>query len=633
MNPLTTTYHFRQLKAAVAPPESWRLLDQTVARWVRVHGGSPLLAQVAGWASHVEAYGDSALPLTSASHRGMSPLAAEQRNELAAEPMLAVAGSGDGGGTPFVMDHDYFYLRRNYLHEVAVAQQVRTRRATALPAGIADAECIDTLFQGDTAESVQPQRRAVAQVLGKRLFVLTGGPGTGKTTTVLRMLMMLIKDRAALGQRAPIIRIAAPTGKAAQRLSESLRDGAKRMSETQRPSGWAPEVTWQPLDALWYPHLESALGAEASTLHRLLGSRGRHGGFSHHAGNPVPADIVIVDEASMIDLDMLRNLLNALQDDTALILVGDADQLTSVGTGSVLLDLVGAMETEHAADLVRLSHSFRADQSLLPINEAIRTGDIAAFDVAWSAAAAKAIRRSVATVADLRRALVAWAATLRATLQQAGAFEAVSPENQAGILKVLHGLRKRQLLCALRGGEFGADAANAVIERQLKGHAELGAEATWYPGRAVMITRNDYTVGLFNGDVGLCLRDEDGVLGVWFETTVQAGVAAVETVDTTAGSEVNRRAVCFAPGSLPEHQGAFAVTIHKSQGSEYDHVAVLLPPDAENRILSRQLLYTGVSRAKLSVEIWGSNAAVEAAIATPIVRAGMLRKRLERPSD
>ncbi|MEO7067788.1 MAG: exodeoxyribonuclease V subunit alpha [Rhodanobacter sp.] len=632
MKTLAPTYHFRRLASSVAPPESWRMLDQTVARWVRVHGGSPLLAQVAGWASHVEAYGDSALPLTDANRHGMSPLSIEERHALTAEPMLAVAGSEDGGGTPFVIDHDHFYLRRNYLHEVAVAQHIRARRTTPPTDVATSAKDIDTLFQGDADEPVQPQRDAVAQVLGKRLFVLTGGPGTGKTTTVLRMLMMLIKHRVEGGQSAPSIRIAAPTGKAAQRLSESLRDGAKRMRGPQPPADRATAASWQPLDATWYPHLEAALGAEASTLHRLLGSRGRHGGFSHHAGNPVPADIVIVDEASMIDLDKLRNLLDALRDDTALILVGDADQLTSVGTGSVLLDLVGAMEAEHAADLVRLSHSFRADQSLLPINEAIRTGDIAAFAVAWSAAGSKAIRRSVATTTDLHRALVSWSATLRTVLQAAGAFDAMAPVDQAHILKALHGLRERQLLCALREGEFGAEAANAVIERQLKGRSELGAEATWYPGRAVMITRNDYTVGLFNGDVGLCLRDENGVLGVWFEATVQAGAPGAEAEDAMADSEVNRRAVCFAPGSLPEHQGAFAVTIHKSQGSEYDHVSVLLPPDAENRILSRQLLYTGVSRAKRSVEIWGSDAAVEAAIATPIVRAGMLRRRLEEPS-
>lgn len=625
------SYHFRRIAGETPPPESWRMLDATVARWVLAHGGSPLLAQLAGWTSHAEGRGDSALLLTgdAAGRYGMPRWSAQQLADVEAEPMVALAGDSDSGGTPFVLDHPHFYLRRNYLHEAAVARHVRTRRATSLPAGLAMPADIDALFQGDTSARVQPQRQAVAQVLGKRIFVLTGGPGTGKTTTVLRMLMMLIKDRAARARPSPTIRISAPTGKAAQRLSESLRDGAERMRASQRPSQLAADIAWQPLGPAWHPHIECALGAEASTLHRLLGSRGRHGGFTHHADNPIPADIVIVDEASMVDLAMLRNLLDALRDDTALILVGDADQLTSVGTGSVLLDLVGAMEAASAPDLVRLIHSFRADQSLVPINEAIRQGDALAFDAAWLAAGGKAIRRQVATSQDLRGALGHWSAALKSTLQTAGALDMVPKADQRRVLKALDGLRQRQLLCALREGEFGAEAANALIERRLKASADVASDVEWYPGRAVMITRNDYTVGLFNGDVGLCLRDEDGNLGVWFEVTVQGSTATVGASLAAGGAhEASRRAVCFAPGGLPNHQGAFAVTIHKSQGSEYDHVAVLLPPDAENRILSRQLLYTGVSRAKQIVELWGTDVACQIAIATPVRRASGLAARM-----
>jgi len=615
------TYHFRRLAGEATPPEAWRLLDVTVARWVLAHGGSALLAQVAGWASHAEGQGDSALLLSgeAAARHGMPAWSAQHLAAVQAEPMVALAGDTDHGGTPFVLDPPHFYLRRNYLHETAVARHVRWRRATPLPAGSATTAEIDALFHGDAGAQVQPQRQAVAQVIGKRLFVLTGGPGTGKTTTVLRMLMMLIRDRAARGQNAPTIRISAPTGKAAQRLSESLRDGAGRMRDRERAQD---EVDWR-------PHLEGALDAQASTLHRLLGSRGRHGGFVHHANNPVPADIVIVDEASMVDLAMLRNLLDALREDAALILVGDADQLTSVGTGSVLLDLVDTMEAGHAADLVRLSHSFRADQSLVPINEAIRRGDNATFVATWDAAGARAIRREVATAQDLREALGSWSAALSATLRDAGALDAVAKTDQANVLRALDALRQRQLLCALREGDFGAETANANIERKLKARAEVAADVEWYPGRAVMITRNDYSAGLFNGDVGLCLRDERGTLAVWFEVTVQGHAATRgETLAAGAPQPEGRRAVSFAPGSLPDHQGAFAVTVHKSQGSEYDHVAVLLPPDPQNRILSRQLLYTGMSRAKRMVELWATEAAIEAAMATPVRRASGLAGRI-----
>jgi exodeoxyribonuclease V alpha subunit len=433
------------------------------------------------------------------------------------------------------------------------------------------------------------------------------------------MLMMLIRERTARMQAAPTIRIGAPTGKAAQRLSESLRDGVARM---RAQANAARDFDWQ-------AQLDGALGAEASTLHRLLGSRGRHGGFVHHADNPVPADIVIVDEASMVDLAMLRNLLDALREDAALILVGDADQLTSVGTGSVLLDLVGAMEAEHAPDLVRLSHSFRADQSLVPINEAIRRGDADAFAAAWRAAGDKALRRPLADAQDLARALARWSTALAATLQEAGALDVVAKADQRGVLAALDALRQRQLLCALREGEFGAATANAIIERRLKGRLGVAPDDEWYPGRAVMITRNDYTAGLFNGDVGLCLRDENGNLAIWFEVTVQ-GAAAIdgETLAAGAAHHAGRRAVSFAPAGLPEHQGAFAVTIHKSQGSEYDHVAVLLPPDPQHRILSRQLLYTGMSRARQGLELWAADAACDTALATPVRRASGLAARI-----
>jgi exodeoxyribonuclease V alpha subunit len=188
------------------------------------------------------------------------------------------------------------------------------------------------------------------------------------------------------------------------------------------------------------------------------------------------------------------------------------------------------------------------------------------------------------------------------------------------IERALAGLRRQQLLCALREGEFGAGQVNEVIEAQLRAGLDGYAEQVWYPGRAVMITRNDYASDLFNGDVGLCLRhcDIDGAerLQVWFEASPTADV----------------RVRGFAPGSLPALQGAFALTVHKSQGSEYGRVAVLLPPDASSPMLSRQMLYTALSRARQSVEIWGSQAATHAALLSPMWRSGQLRQRLDPKS-
>ncbi len=628
------SYHFRRLANEPAVPESWRLLDHTVARWVTTHGGSPLLAILAGWASYADGHGDSALPLggEAAGRHGMAPLDASALAKIMAEAMVAVIdprpeGDAADPNTPFVIDDGHFYLRRNHLHEAAVSRHVAHRRSHADAGPDVSPADIDALFDGDADKSVRAQRAAVTQVCGKRLFVLTGGPGTGKTTTVLRMLMLLLKRRATTGSESTLIRISAPTGKAAQRLSESLREGAARMSDS---------ATRLPVE--WQPHLDATLGAQASTLHRLLGSRGQRGGFVHHAGNPVPADILVVDEASMVDLAMLRNLLDALREDATLILVGDADQLTSVGTGSVLLDLVGAMEEQGDSDLVRLSHSFRADQSLVPVNEAVRSGDVVAFTAACDAAGDQVLQVSMGSVGDLSAALGRWAADLEAGLREAGAFDPLpagcdNAAEQRAVLSALDGLRERQLLCALREGEFGAETANDQLEALLRSGASRDQlsihDGEWYPGRAVMITRNDYTAGLFNGDVGICLRDGEGSLGVWFEVNMQTS-AAREPMDGTdhGPTSISRQVVRFATGALPGYQGAFAITVHKSQGSEYRHVAVLLPPDPDNRVLSRQLLYTGLSRARQGVQVWADRAALERAINTPARRWSGLRSKL-----
>ncbi|QOW23061.1 AAA family ATPase [Novilysobacter avium] len=636
------TYHFRRPANEPAPPEVWRMLDHTVARWVRAHGGSAALAELAGWASLADGHGDSALPLRgeAAGRHGMPPLEDDALEQVMADPMVTVVTAGSTqaapavAATPFVVDSGYFYLLRNHLHEGVVARHANARRAGAGTEPEGHPADIEVLFHGDGSGRVAAQRAAVAQVPGKRLFVLTGGPGTGKTTTVLRMLMLLLKRRAGSGAAPAVVRIGAPTGKAAQRLSESLRDGARLMRDGPTP---LPED--------WHPWLDASLNAPASTLHRLLGSRGHGGGFVHHAGNPVPADIVIVDEASMVDLAMLRHLLEALREDAALILVGDADQLTSVGTGSVLLDLVGAMEAAADPGLVRLSHSFRADQSLLPLNEAVRLGDIDAFERAVADAGDQVRRVQIGAPHELDAALASWARSLADGLRAAGAFSplprgADGAPDQSAVLTALDGLRERQLLCALREGEFGAEAANRHLESSVRaassGDALSLTRGEWYPGRAVMITRNDYTAGLFNGDLGICLEDADGALGVWFAVTVAASAASAASagsvIDDDAGApatERSRRAVCFAPGSLPDHQGGFAITIHKSQGSEYREVAVLLPPDPDNRILSRQLLYTGISRARQKVQLWQSDAVLRRAISTPARRSSGLRARLD----
>jgi exodeoxyribonuclease V alpha subunit len=404
------------------------------------------------------------------------------------------------------------------------------------------------------------------------------------------MLLRLLRDGIAARDG---IAIAAPTGKAAQRLVQSVRQEAARLREA--------------LPADWAPYFDALAGGDALTVHRLLGWSPRRHAFLRGPASPIDAGLVVVDEASMLDLSQLRALLRALRPGATLVLVGDADQLDSVGAGAVLGDLVAVVEAEGAADLVRLRHSFRADTRLLPVNEAVRAGDPEALAAALASAGEQARLRAVEDAPALARVLRRWADGLA----DAGAPAPLPAGEDAptAALAALRSLAARQLLCALREGAFGAHALNDAIERRLRQRWSVPADAAWFPGRMVMVTRNDYGSGLFNGDVGLCLAGADGELRVWFEAD-DGGARA------------------FAPGALPAHAPAWALTIHKSQGSEYGEVAVLLPPDPEHRILSRQLLYTALSRARHAVEIWGPRASLDNALARAVPRDGGLRDRL-----
>ncbi len=582
----------------------WRPIDRALLRWVLAHGGSELLATAAAWASLADGNGDTALSLRDATpERGMPKWSDADIAALRAEPM--VSGNDSGAVTPFVLDaDDRFYLWRNRRDETVVAQHIRQRRAQRALIAV-DAADLDALFQHRNDDTIALQRRAVGNVAGRKLFVLTGGPGTGKTTTVLRMLLML--QRVV---EAPLaIRVAAPTGKAAQRLVRSLRDGKRELL-------LHPEY---PSESDWHSLIERISDAEATTLHRLLGYQPWNNRFRHDARHPLAADVVVVDEASMIDLAMMRSLLDALRPDATLILVGDADQLISIAAGSVLMDLVEVLESSADDDLVRLRHSFRAERALSAINESVRIGDRSGFTDAFAAAGEFALRHPVANVHQLALELRRWADTIAALaglrpsmphIDEATASEVMV----ANVLAALEVLATRQLLCALREGEFGAEQVNGRIERHLRHAWGIHDNAIWYPGRAILITRNDYAAGLYNGDIGVCLADADG-LRVWFASVDNAGRSSARSFD---------------PATLPEHNSAFAITIHKSQGSEYDRVAVLLPPDADSRILSRQLLYTGLSRAKHAVELWSTDAALDAALTQPVHRASGLASRLRQ---
>jgi exodeoxyribonuclease V alpha subunit len=588
--------HYRFARRALpAQPDVWRSIDQAVAQWALQHGGSPLLALLAGWASFVEGQGDTALDLigTQAGRHGAAQPDPAALAALRAESLVDADGSDPL--RPFVLDvAGRFYLRRNHRDEGALAQALAARLGE--PGEAPDAALLGRLFAGDDAVATAAQRAAVAAACGRRLFVLSGGPGTGKTATVLRLLLM----RLALAGDAPLrIGLAAPTGKAAQRLAQSLRLGKQQLLARLLPAEQAL--------------LAHVPEAEATTLHRLLGYSPRDGRFHRHAGRPLALDLLVLDEASMLDLALLRACLDALPPQAALVLVGDADQLAAVAAGSPLMDLVAVLDARDAAERVHLRHSFRAGRELVALCEAVRIGDAPAFVRAMRAAGERVQRRTPETPAALAAALRDWADALAKDFASLTSLDEDGDLAAAQAAEALHLLGRRQLLCALREGRFGALAAQAAIERRLRERLGVAEAGSWYPGRAVMVVRNDPARGLFNGDVGLCLAGADGRLRVWFESL---------------GTDGQPSARAFAPNALPPHEGAFALTIHKSQGSEYAHVALLLPPAGDSAVLSRQLLYTGLSRARQTVELWGSEAVLEAALARPVQRSGGLADRI-----
>ncbi len=619
-------YSFDPLPAESAV-EEWRPLDRALYRWVIGHQGSPLLAKVAAWASLSDGSGNTALRLSGGvdDGNGMPALSDAEISALGTQPMVHRPGVDAASPVPFVLDADgWFYLWRNHQDEIAVVEAVNQRRRNGRAAEVVEAD-IDALFHGISTPEVDLQRHAVRLAVGRKLFVLTGGPGTGKTTTVLRMLLMLQRQSSV-----PLtVQVAAPTGKAAQRLVQSLRKGKQDLLRH-------PEA---PLADDWHPLLANVPDHEALTLHRLLGYRPYDNAFARNAKDPIPADIVVVDEASMVDLAMLRMLLDAVRPDATLILVGDADQLTSVAAGSVLMDMVSAMSPENGAadmgDLVKLQHSFRAEQYLVDINHAINAGNTGQLQAAMAAAGPEKARQIAiddASRTEPSRQIERWAkeiAKLTELRTPTGSITAAALPPIAAtsrtepVAAALDALAQRQLLCALREGPYGTTALNLTIEQRLRKQWDEEPGREWYSGRAVIVIRNDYTVGLFNGDVGICLADAEGTLRVWFEGSPGS------SVDDQAG-DFDRTFRSFAPNALPPHESAFALTIHKSQGSEYAHVAVLLPPDAESRILSRQLLYTGISRAKKSIELWAGGAALTTAVTHSVQRQGRVAAKLRR---
>ncbi len=404
---------------------------------------------------------------------------------------------------------------------------------------------------------------------------MTGGPGTGKTTTVARLLA-LFAEQAELDGRPPLrIALAAPTGKAAARLQEAVQLEVDRLDAVDR---------------------QRVSGPRATTLHRLLGSRpDTSSRFRHHRGNRLPFDVIVVDETSMVSLTMMARLLEAVRPHTRLLLVGDPDQLASVEAGAVLADLVDGLAGRPDARIAALRTSHRFGASIGHLAEAIRVGDADGAVEVLNAGGEHVEWLDTDNPGEpLRKVLLPQARSL---------WQAALLGDAAAALTTLD---QHRLLCAHRRGPYGVAHWNRQVERWLTEATGEPIWSDWYAGRPILVPANDYGLGLYNGDTGV--------------TVVREGVLRAVIAGAAAPME-------FATSRLSDIETMHAMTIHKSQGSQADEVTVLLPP-ADSRLLTRELLYTAVTRAKSRVRLIGDEAQVRAAVANRAVRASGLGRLL-----
>ncbi|MDD5035144.1 MAG: exodeoxyribonuclease V subunit alpha [Methylococcaceae bacterium] len=507
---------------------------------------------------------------------------------------------GPGEFKPLILEGDRLYLARYWLYEQGLADSLLARAGTICEEVDVTRlrDDLDRLFLHNAGQIQDWQKTAAAIAVLRRFCVISGGPGTGKTSTVVRILAAL---QAQAGGNLSIA-LAAPTGKAAARMQDSIRSQKQQL-------GLPPEI----LD-----HIPET----ASTLHRLLGSKPDSVYFRHHRDNLLPVDVVVVDEASMIDLALMAKLTDALPARARLILLGDKDQLAAVEAGAVFADLCagqgyspdfreGLLEAAgvdvgasgNAPPLgdciiqLRRSHRFGGDSGIGELARRVQQGESEA---------------SLGLLSGERLADLGWCSRFgqddlleRMDLGYREYFQAV--DGGADEREILAAFNRFRVLAAHRLGPSSAASANRDFEFLRRERLRTPAYERWYPGRAVIVTRNDYGLKLFNGDVGICLRLE-GQLRVCFE-------------------EADGKLRSFAPARLPEHEPVYAMTVHKSQGSEF-HEVLLLLPEVLSPVLNRPLVYTAITRAKSRAEIWGREEVLAAAIQQMPERTSGLREKL-----
>jgi exodeoxyribonuclease V alpha subunit len=476
------------------------------------------------------------------------------------------------------LDNGLLYLDRYWREEVQVCRDLverLDRPAPAVDATLLEAGVLRVFPKDGYAE----QRTAARGAAERWTAILTGGPGTGKTTTVAGLLALLAEQAGidGSGDRRLRIALSAPTGKASARLQESVDLEMRALPLADR---------------------ERLGELKASTLHRLLGWRpGSSIRFRHDRTNRLPHDVVVVDETSMVSLTMMARLLEAVRPDTRLVLVGDPGQLASVEAGAVLADLVDGFGPADSSPVFPLTTPHRYRGAIADLAQALREDDAdQVVEILRGGGEVELIDP------DDESAMTAFRS--RATDAALAVRRAAEAGHAQGAVAALD---RHRLLCAHRQGPYGVTGWNRQVERLVAERTGVTHYDEWYAGRPVLVTANDHGQGLYNGDIGVTVRRDDGRLRV-----------------VIPGAEGLKE---FATTRLPDVQTVYAMTVHKSQGSQAEEVSVVMPPD-DSPLLTHELFYTAVTRAKEKVSVIGSEESVRAAVARKVQRASGLRERL-----
>ncbi len=531
--------------------------------------------------------------------------------------------------TPLVLEGNLLFLNKFFQFECRIAEQLVSRNRQ-----VADVDherlkkLLNGLFRSSPAANatehdvpeIDWQLVAAYQALVSYLTIITGGPGTGKTTTVFKILK--IWSSLQINEVLPgDIQLAAPTGKAAMRLSESLARSAKKEEKTALIA-----VDANPSNKL----------AKVVTLHRLLGYRPQDNSYRHNASNPLRAKLLIVDEVSMLDLAMMDRLLAAIPPDCQLVLIGDPNQLPSVEAGNALMDIcyhatpyTEAFAQQVKRDLGLLLPYEQSDHGLA--NAICRLTKSYRFsDTTGIGKAARAILDGTALTNNedvVIESFTDFSSDLSPLMAPLNEYLAATHDIGATPDELIRLFESSRILCPAREGPRGILAINTAIEQRIRhkfqrqirntdsqSWIDAGGEEDYYHGRPVMILRNDYHLGLFNGDIGICVMSNE------------------QTGQGVAFRKPDGEIVIYPHARLPQHETCFAMTIHKAQGSEFNHVSLVLSSDlslAQQRLMTRELLYTAVTRSRKSVTIFGNPNEIEDALLRRITRSSGLGSRLE----